>query len=74
MCLLQLKGAEALGKPARELAVIHVSLATTYADLSQHSRAVEHYKRELAFQQGSPSEVTLPSIARTVHPIKRRLV
>ncbi|XP_011616286.2 tonsoku-like protein [Takifugu rubripes] len=52
----QLKGAEALGKPARELAVIHVSLAETYTDLMQHSRAVEHYKRELALRQGSPAE------------------
>ncbi|XP_034077778.1 tonsoku-like protein isoform X3 [Gymnodraco acuticeps] len=52
----QLKGAEALGKPARELAVIHVSLAATCTDLRQHSRAVEHYRRELALRQGSPTE------------------
>lgn len=61
VCVLQLKGAEALGKPARELAVIHVSLAVTYTDLMQHSRAVEHYKQELALRQGSPAEVRLPS-------------
>ncbi|XP_075874083.1 tonsoku-like protein [Nelusetta ayraudi] len=52
----QLKGAEALGKPARELAVIHVSLAATYTDLMQHSKAVGHYKEELALRQGSPTE------------------
>ncbi|XP_035466403.1 tonsoku-like protein isoform X2 [Scophthalmus maximus] len=52
----QLKGAEALGKAARELAVIHVSLAATYTDLRQHDRAVEHYRQELALRQGSSSE------------------
>nr|XP_033497866.1 tonsoku-like protein [Epinephelus lanceolatus] len=52
----QLRGAEALGKPARELAVIHVSLAATYTDLRQHSKAVEHYRQELALRQGSSTE------------------
>uniref|UniRef100_A0A665WK06 Tonsoku-like protein n=1 Tax=Echeneis naucrates TaxID=173247 RepID=A0A665WK06_ECHNA len=52
----QLKGAEVLGKAARELAVIHVSLAATYTDLRQHSKAVEHYRQELALRQGSSSE------------------
>ncbi|XP_070834859.1 tonsoku-like protein [Chaetodon trifascialis] len=52
----QLKGAVALGKPARELAVIHVSLAATYTDLRQHSKAVEHYRQELALRQGSSNE------------------
>ncbi|KAM7375942.1 hypothetical protein PAMP_005702 [Pampus punctatissimus] len=52
----QLTGAEALGKPARELAVIHVSLAATYTDLRQHSKAVEHYRQELALRQGSSTE------------------
>uniref|UniRef100_A0A8C4DAA6 Tonsoku-like protein n=1 Tax=Dicentrarchus labrax TaxID=13489 RepID=A0A8C4DAA6_DICLA len=52
----QLKGAEALGKPARELAVIHVSLAATYTDLRQHSKAVEHYRQELALRQGNSTE------------------
>lgn len=69
VCVLQLKGAEALGKPARELAVIHVSLAATYADLMQHSRAVEHYKQELALRQGSPAEVTLPSTTLSINAI-----
>lgn len=62
--MLQLKGAEALGKPARELAVIHVSLAATYSDLMQPGRAVEHYKQELALRQGSPAEVRLPGNLR----------
>jgi len=57
--VLQLKGAEALGKPARELAVIHVSLAATHTDLRQHSEAVEHYRQELALRQGSPAEVCM---------------
>ncbi|XP_056152247.1 tonsoku-like protein [Lampris incognitus] len=52
----QLSSAKALGKPARELAVIHVSLAATYTDLRQHDKAVEHYKQELALRQGSPVE------------------
>ncbi|TRY91787.1 hypothetical protein DNTS_021911 [Danionella cerebrum] len=52
----QLACAEALGKPARELAVIHVSLAATYTDLGQHQRAVEHYTHELKLRQGNPKE------------------
>ncbi|XP_061897522.1 tonsoku-like protein isoform X1 [Entelurus aequoreus] len=52
----QLTGAEALGKPARELAVIHVSLAATFTDLRRHGEAVQHYKQELALRQGSPAE------------------
>lgn len=58
--MVQLKGAEVLRKPGRELAVIHVSLAATYTDLLQHSKAVEHYKQELALRQGSPTEVKVP--------------
>uniref|UniRef100_A0A3Q2Z1Z4 Tonsoku-like protein n=1 Tax=Hippocampus comes TaxID=109280 RepID=A0A3Q2Z1Z4_HIPCM len=52
----QLKGAEALAKPARELAVIHVSLAATFTDLRRHGEAVQHYKQELALRGGSPAE------------------
>ncbi|XP_051724772.1 tonsoku-like protein isoform X4 [Ctenopharyngodon idella] len=52
----QLVCAETLGKPARELAVIHVSLAATYTDLRQHHRAVEHYRQELNLRQGNPKE------------------
>lgn len=46
-----------MGKPARELAVIHVSLAATYTDLKQYSKAVEHYRQELTLRSGSNSEV-----------------
>uniref|UniRef100_A0A672S802 Tonsoku-like protein n=1 Tax=Sinocyclocheilus grahami TaxID=75366 RepID=A0A672S802_SINGR len=52
----QLACAEALGKPARELTVIHVSLAATYTDLRQHHRAVEHYRQELKLREGNPKE------------------
>lgn len=52
----QLACAEALGRPARELAVIHVSLAATHTDLRQHHRAVEHYREELQLRQGNPKE------------------
>ncbi|XP_011488610.1 tonsoku-like protein isoform X1 [Oryzias latipes] len=52
----QLKGAEEMGKPARELAVIHVSLAATYTDLRRHGKAVEHYRKELALRQGNSVE------------------
>lgn len=55
-----------MGKPARELAVIHVSLAATYADLKQHSKAVEHYRKELALRQGSSTEVIASSLQ--IHP------
>ncbi|KAI7804959.1 tonsoku-like protein, partial [Triplophysa rosa] len=52
----QLACAEALDRPARELAVIHVSLAATHTDLRQHHRAVEHYRQELQLRQGNPNE------------------
>ncbi|XP_072313998.1 tonsoku-like protein [Eucyclogobius newberryi] len=52
----QLSGAKAMGKPSRELAVIHVSLAATYSDLKQFSKAVEHYKQELTLRAGSAAE------------------
>lgn len=71
VCVAQLKGAEALGKPARELAVIHVSLAATYTDLTQHSKAVEHYRQELALRQGSSAEVRASLSACTVLVIMR---
>ncbi|XP_028981172.2 tonsoku-like protein [Esox lucius] len=53
---MQLSRAEALGKPARELAVIHVSLAATYTDLRRYDQAVEHYRQELALRHGNPKE------------------
>ncbi|XP_076834924.1 tonsoku-like protein [Brachyhypopomus gauderio] len=52
----QLSCAEALGKPVRELAVIHVSLAATHTDLRQHRRAVEHYRQELELRRGNAKE------------------
>ncbi|MCI4382630.1 hypothetical protein PGIGA_G00017020 [Pangasianodon gigas] len=52
----QLSCAEELGKPARELAVIHVSLAATYSDLRQHDKALEHYRHELKLREGNPKE------------------
>ncbi|XP_064157110.1 tonsoku-like protein isoform X2 [Anguilla rostrata] len=52
----QLSYALALGKPSRELAVIHVSLAATYADLRQPHKAVEHYRQELELRQNNPKE------------------
>uniref|UniRef100_A0A3P9Q8C0 Tonsoku-like protein n=1 Tax=Poecilia reticulata TaxID=8081 RepID=A0A3P9Q8C0_POERE len=52
----QLTAAEALGKPGRELAVIHVSLAATHTDLRQHRQAVEHYRKELALRRGNAAE------------------
>uniref|UniRef100_A0A8C5CVL3 Tonsoku-like protein n=1 Tax=Gadus morhua TaxID=8049 RepID=A0A8C5CVL3_GADMO len=52
----QLALAEALGRPPRELAVIHVSLAATHTDLRQPGPALEHYRQELALRRGSPAE------------------
>lgn len=66
VCAVQLMGAEALGKPAREMAVIHVSLAATDTDLRQHSKAVEHYRQELALRQGSSTEVDMHCL--NLHP------
>ncbi|CAN8183551.1 unnamed protein product [Coccothraustes coccothraustes] len=53
----QLALAESLELPGRDLAVIHVSLATTFRDLGQHSRALEHFQRELELRKGEPLEV-----------------
>ncbi|XP_061599995.1 tonsoku-like protein [Cololabis saira] len=52
----QLQKAEAMGKHPRELAVIHVSLAATHTDLRQHSKAADHYRKELDLRQGSSKE------------------
>uniref|UniRef100_A0A8C9QSR1 Tonsoku-like protein n=1 Tax=Scleropages formosus TaxID=113540 RepID=A0A8C9QSR1_SCLFO len=52
----QLSSAVTLGKPARELAVIHVSLAATYTDLRLYHKAVEHYREELALREGNSKE------------------
>ncbi|XP_059497146.1 tonsoku-like protein [Stegostoma tigrinum] len=53
---MQLKHAESLRKPDRELAVIHVSLATTFADLKDYSQSVKYYEAELALRKGNPKE------------------
>uniref|UniRef100_A0A8B9M7D4 Tonsoku-like protein n=1 Tax=Accipiter nisus TaxID=211598 RepID=A0A8B9M7D4_9AVES len=52
----QLSFAQALQRPAGELAVIHVSLATTFGDLRDHARAVHHYRQELALHRGNALE------------------
>ncbi|XP_035169676.1 tonsoku-like protein, partial [Oxyura jamaicensis] len=52
----QLSYAEALCRPAPELAAIHVSLATTFGDLQQPARAEHHYRQELALHHGDPLE------------------
>ncbi|XP_058668437.1 tonsoku-like protein [Ammospiza caudacuta] len=52
----QLSLAESLGLPGRELAVIHVSLGTTYRDLGEHGRALQHFQRELELRKGEPLE------------------
>ncbi|CAM9307284.1 unnamed protein product [Bubo scandiacus] len=52
----QLSFAQELGRPAEELAIIHVSLATTFGDLKDHARAVHHYRQELALHQGNALE------------------
>nr|DBA23868.1 TPA: hypothetical protein GDO54_011585 [Pyxicephalus adspersus] len=53
---LQLGCAETLGRPGRELAVIHVSLAATYTDLRDYKRALVHYQEELKLRKGNPVE------------------
>ncbi|KAM4688804.1 tonsoku-like protein [Discoglossus pictus] len=53
---MQLRCAESLKRPQRELAVIHVSLATTYNDLKDFKQAVAHYRAELDTRRGNPQE------------------
>ncbi|XP_032172823.1 tonsoku-like protein isoform X1 [Mustela erminea] len=52
----QLRLAELLGRPGPELAVIHVSLATTLGDMKDHHRAVSHYEQELRLRGGDALE------------------
>ncbi|XP_064410086.1 tonsoku-like protein [Latimeria chalumnae] len=52
----QLKCAEAAKRPERELAVIHVSLATTFGDLKDYKQVVKHYRAELGLRRGNPTE------------------
>lgn len=49
--------AQALGRPPGEVAVIHVSLATTFGDLGDHARALQHHQEELALRRGDALEV-----------------
>ncbi|KAG9472892.1 hypothetical protein GDO78_016075 [Eleutherodactylus coqui] len=53
---MQLRCAESLSRPDRELAVIHVSLAATFSDLKDYQQAIEHYRAELGLRKGNPSE------------------
>ncbi|XP_055981270.1 tonsoku-like protein [Sorex fumeus] len=52
----QLHLAEQLNRPGPELAVIHVSLATTLGDMKDHSGAVHHYQEELRLRAGNTLE------------------
>nr|XP_025727141.1 tonsoku-like protein [Callorhinus ursinus] len=52
----QLHFAELLGRPGPELAIIHVSLATTWGDMKDHRRAVSHYEQELRLRGGDALE------------------
>ncbi|KAM6148285.1 tonsoku-like protein [Rhynchocyon petersi] len=52
----QLHFAEVLGRPGPELAVIHVSLATTWSDMKEPCQAVHHYEEELKLRSGNPLE------------------
>ncbi|XP_069812971.1 tonsoku-like protein isoform X1 [Dendropsophus ebraccatus] len=53
---MQLRCAESLKRPDRELAVIHVSLAATFSDLRDYQQAVKHYRVELGLRRGNPRE------------------
>ncbi|XP_004618776.2 tonsoku-like protein [Sorex araneus] len=52
----QLHLAKQLNRPGPELAVIHVSLATTLGDMKDHSGAVYHYQEELRLRAGNTLE------------------
>ncbi|XP_008832636.1 tonsoku-like protein isoform X2 [Nannospalax galili] len=52
----QLHFAELLNRPDLELAVIHVSLATTLGDMKDHHQAVYHYEEELRLRKGNALE------------------
>ncbi|XP_060245185.1 tonsoku-like protein isoform X2 [Meriones unguiculatus] len=54
--LKQLRFASLLHRPDLELAVIHVSLATTLGDMKDHRRAVYHYEEELRLRKGNALE------------------
>ncbi|XP_069321962.1 tonsoku-like protein [Eulemur rufifrons] len=52
----QLHLAKLLNRPGAELAVIHVSLATTLGDMKDHRQAVHHYEEELRLRNGNALE------------------
>lgn len=52
----QLNFAEQLNRPDFELAIIHVSLATTLGDMKDHHQAVHHYEEELRLCKGNSLE------------------
>ncbi|XP_066121458.1 tonsoku-like protein [Saccopteryx bilineata] len=52
----QLDFAELLSRPGPELAVIHVSLATTFGDMKDHRQAMHHYEEELRLRDGNALE------------------
>ncbi|KAM4865019.1 tonsoku-like protein [Thomomys bottae] len=52
----QLRVAEQLKRPDLELAIIHVSLATTLGDMKDHRQAVHHYEEELRLRKGNALE------------------
>ncbi|XP_037384389.1 tonsoku-like protein isoform X2 [Talpa occidentalis] len=52
----QLRFAELLSRPGPELAVIHVSLATTLGDMKDPRGAVHHYREELRLRAGNALE------------------
>lgn len=54
----QLDFAELLDRPGPELAVIHVSLATTLGDMKDSRGAVHHYEEELRLREGNALEVS----------------
>ncbi|XP_004837765.1 tonsoku-like protein isoform X2 [Heterocephalus glaber] len=52
----QLHFAERLNRPDSELAIIHVSLATTLGDMKDYRQAVHHYEEELRLCKGNSLE------------------
>ncbi|XP_072013622.1 tonsoku-like protein [Amphiura filiformis] len=52
----QLKCALSLKKPSKELIVIYVSLAATYADNKQYEKAIQMYRKELELRAGNFKE------------------
>uniref|UniRef100_E9Q2M2 Tonsoku-like, DNA repair protein n=1 Tax=Mus musculus TaxID=10090 RepID=E9Q2M2_MOUSE len=70
----QLHLAELLNRPDLELAVIHVSLATTLGDMKDHRKAVHHYEEELRLRKGNALEwVQADASQRKAVPSEDRL-